>query len=131
VMTEYSRSPYSSIEYTGAIKRESKNVKICCIVDGFMALFNFSMFLNPVYALMFLASVWGYYSAKYYIRDMVSNFLIYEYVYTISQVCLLNYIIMYRITLDYREWFILTTLPFLQIYITYRVQKLYSYLKYT
>jgi hypothetical protein len=132
-------NPYRKCEepvpITNAVNldRDADFVRFCCVLDGFIAFMSVVMFLNLPSLFPLVASAWGYHGVKMYDHTMLLSFLIYQYLYSIGRWGLLGYAIWYNFELetddDYRYWCLMTVLPIIQTYITWRVQTFYNTLK--
>ena len=115
------------------LDREADFVKFCCVVDGIISFMNVVMLLNPVALFPLLASVWGYKGTQIYNYQMLLSFLVYQYMYALGRWGLLGYYLWYDIKVetqdDYRFWLLVSFLPLMQTYITYKVHMFYNALK--
>jgi uncharacterized membrane protein len=137
VTTEY--NPYRKsdepvpLERAVVLDRDAEFVRFCCFVDGILAFLNVVMLLNPIALFPLLASIWGNYGVKTYNYRLLVSFLVYQYLYSLGRWGLLGYALWYNFERetedDYRYWVLMSVLPLMQTYITWRVQKFYNTLK--
>jgi hypothetical protein len=137
VTTQY--NPYRKsadlvpLERAVTLDRDADFVRFCCLMDGVLAFLNVVMLLNPIALFPLAASVWGYHGVKTYNYRLLVSFLIYQYIYSLGRWGLLGYALWYNFERetedDYRYWVLMSALPLVQTYITWRVQKFYNTIK--
>lgn len=122
-----------SLESAVSLDRDASLVRFCCTLDGVVAFMNLAMFLNPIALLPLLASVWGYEGTQTYNYKMLISYLVYQHLYTLARWALLGYALWHNFEMntedDCRYWILMSILPIIQTYITWRVHRFYNTLR--